>query len=360
MRSGPSRSISTPSSPGAEARRKPRPPTAGRPAPARIRGARKAQTRSATRASRNAACVSAPPSTRRPVTPRLASRRTSARTETRPSESAGSSQTSIPRRRSRASFRRSAPFAVATRRPRGRRRSASGLGDPQLSVEDDPQMVPDVLAQSPRQSRIVREDGPGSDEHGVVLLAQPQGAPAGLTAGDPPASSVRRGDPAVEGRGPLQKHEGAPEACPRQELLVLALGPEGPLAIASPNRDTAPSERRHAAPRDGRVGVRERDDDAGDPRSDDRLDARGRPSDVVAGLEGHVEVRSPRARPGRPERRDLRVRATGPAVVALAHDAPHSDHDGADHRVRRDRCPPALGERERAVQEPQVDSARAP
>ena len=59
---------------------------------------------------------------------------------------------------------------------------------------------------------------------------------------------------------------------------------------------------------------------------------------VGAGLERDVERRAARALAGRLERGDLRVRAAGALVPALAHDLAVADEHGADDRIRVPSC----------------------
>ena len=83
-----------------------------------------------------------------------------------------------------------------------------------------------------------------------------------------------------------------------------------------------------------------------------RVDAGRRRAVVRARLERHVHRGAARLLAGSVERDDLGVRPALALVPALADDLVSGDHDGAHDRVRMCRPAPALGELERALQEP--------
>src|SRR6185295_9016366 len=127
---------------------------------------------------------------------------------------------------------------------------------PETAVENDPPVRGDAVdPEAPRQARVVEDDRAGSDQDGVVLLAQEEGALPRFRPRDPaaPASDLRRF--AVERRGPLGGHERPPLPDPDAKLLVLALRPPPPRRARVEHGNSAARKRREAAPSDERVRI---------------------------------------------------------------------------------------------------------
>ena len=109
----------------------------------------------------------------------------------RPASAPGSDRTRTPRSRKGGDPR---VLLIDGRREPG---LARGFGredpplrtDPQASVHDDPAMREDGTVQvgTSVQCRVVRQDGPGSDENGIALLAKAHPIGSSLLSGDPPA-----------------------------------------------------------------------------------------------------------------------------------------------------------------------------
>ena len=202
-----------------------------------------------------------------------------------------------------------------------------------------------VQVGTPRQRRVVRQDGPGSDEDGVALLAKAHPVGPSLLSGDPPALAGRSPDLPVERRGPLEVDERTPRADRDEERLVEPLGAlrEG----ARLGGDSGGAEPFPALPRRPRVGVERGEDDAGDTGLDERPGAGRRPPLVGARLQVQDDGRAPGSASRLREGDDLGVRPARPLVPALSDDlSSRGDDDGADARVRRRRIAPLLGELE--------------
>ena len=98
------------------------------------------------------------------------------------------------------------------------------------------------------------------------------GVGAGLGPGDPLARAVGRGGAAVEGRGELE-HDVGPAGAAVDEVRGQLLGDGGGLD-ADRDLDAGGAQRGDAPPADERIRVLDADDDVGDARLDDRVDAR--------------------------------------------------------------------------------------
>src|SRR6266545_1832241 len=116
-----------------------------------------------------------------------------------------------------------------------------------MAVQDNPPVRRDpVLSETPRQPGVVGQDGTGSDQDGVELLAQEQGALPSFRTGDPAALPARGRDPAVETARPLGQNEGAALLDPDEESLVLEFRPPSLLRCRREDPDSAPPEGRES------------------------------------------------------------------------------------------------------------------
>ena len=152
---------------------------------------------------------------------------------------------------------------------------------------------------------------------------------------------------AVEGRRELQQDERPASRHARDESFVQPHGlfPQETLF----DRDPGIAQRAKAPAVRPRIGILHRRDDARDARLLHRVDARGRPPGVRAGLEVRVQGRAPCRGAGPAERVHLGVRLARGMVIALAHDAVVLHDDGADERVRAGATCRPPGEAERAA-----------
>jgi hypothetical protein len=185
---------------------------------------------------------------------------------------------------------------------------------------------------------------------------------AGL-ARDPARLPARNGNPAVEGRGELERDEGAAALTDREEaaMLLAALGFEN----ADRDVEPGPAQAREATARDTGVGIATTGDDATDPGSEDRFGAGAGAAHEIAGLEGHGEAGAAQGRravaPTRLiHRHDLGVGTPGRPGRSNAEDPLPAKHDGADAGIRVGRAVAARGRAERAAHHPLVPIVRRP
>ena len=223
------------------------------------------------------------------------------------------------------------------RRERRRRTSGPVGGHPAARVEQHAQRLAldrrrvDVAH---RERRAIGERGARADHDGLRVGAQLVRVGAGRLAGDPLRRAVGRRDAAVEALAVLSEAERAAGAAVVQ---VRRERSRAPRSAPTPTSTSTPAARSRAKPRprDLRVGILDRDDDAGDAGVDA---ARRR---TAACGRGARTARASRTRsrrgPGRRRRAAPRPRR-GPAGRlggTLADDHAVADEHAADPGVRR-------------------------
>ena len=151
----------------------------------------------------------------------------------------------------------------------------------------------------------------------------------------------------IDGDRELHQHRGPPALEARDKSGVEALGLVSEQALF--DLDAGGAQTAYALSVGARIGVAHRDDDPGDPRLANRVDARRRPAMVRAWLEVRVEGGAPGILTCIAERVDLGVRLARSAVITLADDLAIANDDRADERIGTRPASGARGEAKRAA-----------
>ena len=292
--------------------------------------------------------------------PSRASRRASARGETRPAAS-GSRHTATPRRSSARARAAGAAGPQATTVPfaSAAPKSRSVSGSLQARVADDAQRLAHGAppAREPRsEPRVVGPRRARADDHGVRLGAQPVHEPPGRGPGDPLRAPGAVGHLAVQGHRQLPGHARQSRAVDAPVAAEHLAG----LALEQPDRDLDPGRAQpaQAAAVHDVVRVAQRHDAAPHPRLDDGVHARRRAPVVRAGLERAVERRAPGLRARLPQGHHLGVVGARPLVPAAPDHAARTDDHRPDDGVGARAAPPPLGQGQGARHEARLVRSR--
>jgi hypothetical protein len=219
-------------------------------------------------------------------------------------------------------------------------------------VEDDASQRPPTPDMAGREKRIVGQHGVGADRDRVDFGALPVQQAVRRRARQPHAFSTAP-DKSIRGDRDLGDDERPPSRHPCNERRDQAT--RLTFMHADTELNAMVAKIREAGAAHSRVWVAHRGNNSRDAGGHDPLDAWSRSTGVGAWLERAVERRALRARSGRVERDDFRVRTTGAQVGSLTDDDTVLRHDdGTDRRIGRCRPSAALGKEQCAIHEVRV------